>query len=340
MDNPLLDHVMSVSSLNLFATSPAAYREHILYPTKEVTTYFTKGSAVDCLITEPDEFQNKFAVIKTTRPSGMMGDLCRLMHEYEKVNTEGLPEETLFKVAYKKTGFKLKEESVWKKYQGPAIQQYMTFLRNSQGKDVITEAEIEQAKDVVSMLQNNPRTKWFMKDCKNEILCDVYDQLRVDFTYNDIACKGFLDRVVVNHNSKKVYPVDLKTTGKSVLEFRNSFIKYGYFRQAAFYQEGIKHWMSQDPKIKDYDIQNFRFVVAEMACKHVPVIYECSDSDLYAGKFGGELKSGSTKIKGFAELLEDVKWHRENDNWFTTAEHEKGYAKNGSVLLNVFKQSL
>ena len=143
MDNPLLDHVMSVSSLNLFATSPAAYREHILYPTKEVTTYFTKGSAVDCLITEPDEFQNKFAVIKTTRPSGMMGDLCRLMHEYEKVNTEGLPEETLFKVAYKKTGFKLKEESVWKKYQGPAIQQYMTFLRNSQGKDVITEAITE-----------------------------------------------------------------------------------------------------------------------------------------------------------------------------------------------------
>tara|TARA_Y100000593_G_C4216054_1_gene289276 strand:- start:380 stop:910 length:531 start_codon:yes stop_codon:yes gene_type:complete len=176
-----------------------------------------------------------------------------------------------------------------------------------------------------------------MKDCKSEILCDVYDQLRVDFVYDDIACKGFLDRVVVDHNKKEVHPVDLKTTGKSVLEFRNSFIKYGYFRQAAFYQEGIKHWMKTQPKIWEYELKNFKFIVAEMACNHNPVIFECSDADLLAGKLGGNFIGGSKRVKGFAELLEDLKWHRENDNWFTTADNEKSYEDCGSVILNIFE---
>ena len=38
VNNPLMEHVMSVSSLNLFAKSPAAYREHVLRPVKEETT--------------------------------------------------------------------------------------------------------------------------------------------------------------------------------------------------------------------------------------------------------------------------------------------------------------
>lgn len=336
VDNPLMEHVMSVSSLNLFAQSPAAYREHVLRPVKEETTYFLKGSAVDCLITEPEEFDNKFAVIKTGRPSGMMGDLCKLMHDYMQVNNDGLPVETLFNVAFKKVGFKLKEETVWKKYNAAEIQNYMRFLQNSVGKSVITEFEHEQALDVVSMLQNSEHTRYYMKDCSSNTMVDVHDQLRVDFVYNDIACKGFLDRVIVDHHNKTIQPIDLKTTGKSVLEFRNSFMKFGYFRQGAFYQTGIKAWIKTQPEIQEYELKNFMFIVAEMECMHLPVIYRMTDNDLKVSEFGGFTQIGSP-VKGFQQLIDEVKWHRQTDIWNMKAEDSASIKNTGAVELDMFK---
>ena len=347
-DSPLgLDslqtHVMSVSSLNLFAKSPAEYRQHILNPKQVDASYFTKGSAVDCLITEPDKFDEQFAVIKTGKPSGMMGDLCKMMHDYTQVNQDNLPEKTLFSLAYKKSGFKLKEESIWKKYQDPKIQQYMNFLKNSKGKTVIAEGDLEQVKDVVAMLQNCDKTKFYMKGCESHPMMDVYDQLYIEFEFEGLLCKGTMDRVIVDHTNKRIIPTDLKTTGKSVLEFENSFIKFGYFRQAAFYTEALRQWHKRSPSpenspkndISDYTIDPFKFIVAEMNCAHQPVVYGCSVRDINMATHGGTLKSGEY-VKGTSQLLKEVKWHRENDEWFTTYDHAMSYENENCVILDVF----
>ena len=341
--NPLQAHVMSVSSLNLFAKSPAEYRQHILNPKQVDASYFTKGSAVDCLITEPDKFDEQFAVIKTGKPSGMMGDLCKMMHDYTQVNQDNLPEKTLFSLAYKKSGFKLKEESIWKKYQDPKIQQYMNFLKNSKGKTVIAEGDLEQVKDVVAMLQNCDKTKFYMKGCESHPMMDVYDQLYIEFEFEGLLCKGTMDRVIVDHTNKRIIPTDLKTTGKSVLEFENSFIKFGYFRQAAFYTEALRQWHKRSPSpenspkndISDYTIDPFKFIVAEMNCAHQPVVYGCSVRDINMATHGGTLKSGEY-VKGTSQLLKEVKWHRENDEWFTTYDHAMSYENENCVILDVF----
>jgi len=344
ISNPLQAHIMSVSSLNLFAQSPALYREHILNPQQVETSYFSKGSAVDCLITEPDKFDQQFAIIKTDKPSGMMGDLCKYMYDYMQVNTDNLPEETLFKLAYQKAGFKLKEETVLKQYQAPKVQQYMNFLKESKGKTVISQADHEQVLNVVSKLQNTEETKFYMKDCVHNPLIDVYDQLYIEFEYADVLCKGTLDRVIVDHANKRIIPLDLKTTGKSVLEFRNSFIKYGYFRQAAFYTEALRQWSKRTPSsengpkndISSYQFESFKFVVAEMDCVHDPVVYGCSIRDINIATHGGQLKSGEY-VKGFAELLEELKWHRRTDKWFTNYDNAKSYESENCVVLDVFK---
>ena len=341
--DPLQTHVMSVSSLNLFAKSPAEYRQHILHPKSVEASYFTKGSAVDCLITEPEKFDEQFAVIKTGKPSGMLGELCSLMNDYMEVNEGSLPEETLFKLAYQKSEFKLKEESVWKKYKDPKIQQYMNFLKNSKGKTVIAERDLEQVKAVVTMLKHSPATKFYMKDCVEHPLMDVYDQLYIEFEYEGMKCKGTLDRVIVDHNSKRIIPTDLKTTGKSVLDFKDSFMQFGYFRQAAFYTEAMRQWHKRSPSpenspkndISTYTVEPFKFIVAEMSCRHTPVVYGCTVNDINKATHGGTLKLGG-RIKGFAELLKEVKWHRKSNDWLTTYDHAMAYETDKSVLLDVF----
>ena len=73
----LEDHKLSFSSLNLLDYSPAFYRQHIVNPKEEDTTYFRKGSAVDCLLTEPEEFHNRYVLSDYSEPTGMMSEFIK-----------------------------------------------------------------------------------------------------------------------------------------------------------------------------------------------------------------------------------------------------------------------
>ena len=54
-----------------------------------------------------------------SRPSGMMGDLCSILAEYISIDSQNLPFDELFEAAYEQVGFKLKLESVIKKFNDP-----------------------------------------------------------------------------------------------------------------------------------------------------------------------------------------------------------------------------
>ena len=59
----LQEHTVSFSGLGLLEYSPEAYKNYILNPNNEETSYFNQGSALDCLITEgSDELAKKFAI--------------------------------------------------------------------------------------------------------------------------------------------------------------------------------------------------------------------------------------------------------------------------------------
>ena len=81
----LQDHKLSFSSLNLLDYSPSFYREHILNPKEEDTTFFRKGAAVDCMLTEPDKFNDRYAVSSVVPPGGMMSDYVKVyLHNIDR----------------------------------------------------------------------------------------------------------------------------------------------------------------------------------------------------------------------------------------------------------------
>ena len=333
-------HVMSVSSLNLFATSPRKYAEHVTKPEKVDTSYFTKGSAVDCLITEPEKFDEEFAVMNVNRPAGMMGDLCKLLADYQEVNTDNLPFDDVFEAAYNNIGFKLSLSAVRKKFNDAKndYTKYYNFLNNARNKKVISAKELEQAKEVVHALKTNMHTKKYIVDPVDHPLMEVYDQMELFFDFQGIKCKGYLDRVIIDHVNKVVKPIDIKTTGKSVFEFPKSFIQFGYFRQGAFYLQGLKDWISKQDNLKDYRIDNFKFIVAEMDCYNDPMIFEMTEKDVECALYtGGKLKGSTYEIKSITELIEDLKWHREEGKWNMTKEEYVQYIEKGSLSLDCFE---
>ena len=340
--NKMNEHVMSVSSLNLFATSPKKYQQHILAPQRVDTTYFTKGSAVDCLITEPEKFQQEFAVMKISRPSGMMGDLCKLLADYEEVNTDNIPFDEIFDAAYMAVGFKLGLETVRKKFKDPKndYTKYYNFLVSSKGKKVISAKELAQAEEVVHMLKTDSETKKYIVDPVAHPLMEVHDQMELFFEFEGIDCKGYLDRVIVDHSTKTIKPTDIKTTGKSVFEFPKSCVQFMYYRQAAFYMQGLKTWILTQDNLKDYTIENFKFIVAEMDCNNRPLVFEISKDDVYKSLYvGGTLKYSLYPVKSIAELIAEVKWHRDNDAWEMTKSEYENYAKKGCIQLEIFSKT-
>ena len=319
----LEDHKLSHSSLNLLDYSPSFYREHILNPKDEDTTYFRKGSAVDCLLTEPREFDKRYVLCTVEAPGGMMGEFVKIY--LHNINRDDIDEDTRRKEAYIASGFKIKYESVIKKFEAPEIQEYVKFTIENKDKTLLSREEMSQTINMVNMLQRCVITEEYFKadhdlrETKNQVEFEMPWKTKSGKEY---IIRGILDKVIIDHKNKTVQAVDLKTTGKPVYSFPNSYIKYAYYRQAAIYQRWVQGtW--------DYEVLPFKFVVAETACNNKPLVFEVSKKDLEIGTNGGFSKSTGKRMKGFAELIEEVEWHQRTGEW----EIKKEVQDNGGILI-------
>ena len=67
--------------------------------------------------------------------------------------------------------------------------------------------------------------------------------------------------LLVDHEKKIVYPIDLKTSSHTEWDFFESFIQWRYDIQARLYWRIIRWNMDQDPLYKDYQLADYTFIV-------------------------------------------------------------------------------
>ena len=162
-------------------------------------------------------------------------------------------------------------------------------------------------------------------------------QIPIYFNYKGIECKALLDGILIDHHDKTIEPFDLKTTSKSVFDFTDSFLQYGYYRQCAFYEQAllsdespIKHLLDEGYKLLDYI-----FIVTETNVKSTrpAVIYKTTELDRLVGLKGGLSKG--RHYPGVDNLLSDYIWHTQNDYW----DMPKFLLESrGIITLNIFNE--
>jgi hypothetical protein len=239
--------------------------------------------------------------------------------------------------AYDKTGYKTKVETVVKNFENkPEIQGYFNEQLMADERLPISAEEDLIVSRIVNALQTGELTKKWIVDMPADPQVDTYDQLEIAWKYRGYSAVSHLDKVLVNHTAKMIHPMDLKTTGKSAYSFHQSVIKYGYFRQAAFYMRALESWKLKEERIKDYKIDNFRFIVAETGCYTPPLVYKCTSNDITVGLHGGYLKGSVRYIKGVCDLIEDLKWHQHNSKW--DIRREVALARVDGVELDLFDE--
>lgn len=286
------------------------------------------GSAIDTLLTRPDEFNDIFIVYSGTAPTGQMMSFCyALASGYSEGDV--LP----YQKAYDTVGFKRdKLEKVVERFD--AFKDYFKFLVDSKDKAVLTVDQATRASQIVSELKGAEYTKDIVNTIAQPGLIDVYNQLELvsELKVGEqvLPLKGALDRVIVDHLNRRIYPFDFKSSFNSD-NFEYSYVKYRYYRQGSFYTHLVRQWA--DAKgMKDYTIARFAFIVCSTnRGKHY--VYQMEQDDITQAETGGIIQYGYY-IKGWRQILEEIAWLQDRNRWdypYIAQVH------NGVVPLNVFK---
>lgn len=329
------DPAISQSSLGYLTVHPKYFRHKEFVKDDSRKDYFVMGGALDTLLTSPARYKELYIEEPNSSPtSEMMLKLCNLYVKHAHYNK--VDPDTSFLLAHSNSGYAASgESSVRKKFETADVQNYINFLIQSEGKTVLKKEEANTVKSMYHLLTTSDHCKWLFEKPKKGM--EILFQVPIFFKYNEVACKGLLDILVIDHKNKTLQIIDLKTTGKSVFAFRQAFVSFNYYIQAAFYNKGLETFKKEFKDLGDiseYKILNFRFLVQERACYNKPIFYITSDLDLHVGQHGGILRNMDTPIKGFSTLLEELKWHRQTGYWDMSKDI---YDSNFQLELNVFQ---
>jgi len=299
---------ISQSSLKNLLVHPNFYRFKKENNTKEYSTAFSIGGAVDSMIISEEEFNKKYNVVDITYPSGK--GLIMLNHMLTNLN--GIYEEELlsaFKQAdyAESTKFETIRVGFESKYKG-------IIDKLQEGKVILSTEQYNLVLDIVNSFKTNPFTQDYFNSKKYKII----DQLKINFVYLDKGCIAILDRVLIDKKNKTIRVIDWKTSSDSLSNFTKSIKKYGYDFQGAFYSLAIKAWADENG-YKSYTILPYQLIVESTKYPGAPLIFELS---------GINIIRGVEKIRNTIDIL---MWHLDNDLWDYT---EEIYKNNGIIQVD------
>ncbi len=264
------DFSFSYSSLNKLLFSPSLFYKDYILLDKEIKTekHLIEGRLVHCLLFEPDEVKNKFNVVPGKTPSdnvrkvlknmSLYTDAVKLSDVKDFIILDSLKELNLYQSLKK-------DEARIAKIRTEDNEPYWTFLGNSAidviDQDTLTRCTeyvniIQSNDDVMSLFSNESETDFELDPisihCEKPLSCKLEN-------YN-FGLKGIIDFYKVDKQKKVVTICDLKTTSKTIADFKETVEFYNYWLQASIYSKLVYENLDEDAEM--YEIL-FKFVVID-----------------------------------------------------------------------------
>jgi hypothetical protein len=222
----------------------------------------------------------------------------------------------LFRLSRLKEDFysSYKEATVIEKFKNVGLE-YFNALKSLEGKTILTKADKDSLDGAINSLYTNRKIVDLLNlDDKKlddiEIIKEepIYFTLIIDGI--ELNCKIKPDFLRINHKSKKIFEIDLKST-TNIYTFPKSFEYYNYDRQHGFYGYGIKE------RYSDYDIIHYNPVVETIGLFQSS-IYKVDNSYLLEGR------------NKAMSCLQRIAWHKNTNIWNISKEEHEG---NGILIL-------
>ncbi len=283
------------------------------------------GGLIDLLLFSPEELYDKYYVFDGSKPTATLGKLCDIIiNNYPKIPSTNVVLEII--KLNKFWDNVVKEDVLLTKFDNDDFWGFLKAEYESRGKTIVTTEQLQQATDVVEVLQTHEYSKdvvAYPEENENK-----YAQYSFEFRYKNVVFRGIIDLLVVNHKNKTIRAIDLKTGAKPAGQFSASFVKYRYYFQEAIYQAAMDY-IKEKLKILDYEVLPFQFLYVSRY-ERIPLLYTVSQKWHDAALKGFTMTSGY-KYKGLNEVLEDITWHWNNQKFDFSKEI---YEQKGSIILN------
>lgn len=296
------------------------------------------GDAFDCMMFDSKEIvDERFHVMKLSNPcTNGATNLGKFMNKCIEFANAEYGTDALYDYAYQNVGIKSpKFDKFIENFKDCGGESYLEDLIKGNGKIILDKEEYDKLVLMQNILRSDPNFgKYFVNDLvKDKMRYKISDHEEVIYQlvvlWDD--CKVMLDIVYINHETKTIKPIDLKTTSVKNHDVQATIIKYDYIYQAGMYHLGVSHW--RDNNYPDYTVDNFSFIFAEKSITFAPIEMVASDTDLNAAIYGGIDKFGSYQL-GILDLIQQLKWHQTNDKW----EYRLGaYLTKGCITSDIFR---
>lgn len=131
---------------------------------------------------------------------------------------------------------------------------------------------------------------------------EIFYQYKFVQTVDGHKVKGMLDCLVVDHDQKAIFPVDLKTGENPGIVFDKTFLLHRYYLQAGLYRRALLEIVKNDPDLEGYTVANFEFVYLSKTNLYKPLIWVTPES-MYQAAWDGFTDRFGFRHKGLTELL-------------------------------------
>ena len=227
------DPALSYSTLSRFSKE-GFHKIDTLFD-KITTPSLVFGSIVDELITSTQEsFNEKFLIANTILDEDTAA-IIKIIYDNFKDQFKHFLQIPIVQVSQmaKQNGFWPADK--WAdnaRYNGLLkkgdVSGYYDFLRESDGKTVITNEQYQDALKCVQALKTSEATRFYFADNELNHPIQRYYQLKFKFTDDGVDYRSMIDECLVDYTNKVIYPIDLKTSSSPEDEFYKSFIKWNY----------------------------------------------------------------------------------------------------------------
>ncbi len=234
------------------------------------------------MVFEPENVKNKFSIVPGKAPSDSVRKVLKDMALHTDAVTLVSVEDFVILDSLKELNLyqSLKaDESRIAKIRTEDNEPYWKFISNS-NVDVVDQDTLLRCKEKVDILKENKDVMSLFNEASTDFDLDpieTYSEkyLKSDLIDLDFGLHGYVDYYKVDSEKKEVTICDLKTTGKTISDFRDTVDFYNYWLQAAIYMKLVYDTLGDD---KDkYDLK-FKFVVIDGY--NQVYVFEVSDNNL------------------------------------------------------------
>ena len=301
----------SYSSINKLLFSPRMFYNHYVLKQKEDSTdsHLVIGRVLHCLLLEPANFDNQFAVMTSKIPSEnnkkIIDNIFRnyLVNQNNTLTLEDYSKDILTHLLTINLHQSLKtDQQRLDKILTDENNEYFEFLKLSLGKTVIDQTILDNCKMSLDVIKANDDVRALLQldKIQEDDEIEVYNELIVSISDKNLpfGFKGVLDNVVVDHNSKTIFINDLKTSGKSIQDFPESVDYYKYWIQGTIYVMLASEKFLKDKQ--DWNVQ-LTFIVIDKYNQVYP--YQVSSESLNKWKID------------FEKIVTQIRWHYDNKQY-------------------------